>query len=344
MSGAGRTNPMLDLWESALAKQGAAFDHTASDFLSARWLLDHRHAVDVLHFHWTQYHYSRESRAATLFALAKFSLKLLGARLLGYRIVWTMHNALPHESRYRTLDYLGRLVVAHVANSVIVLCEEGRRQLRAGFRRGRGIFVAYHGHYVDAYPNHVSRADAQRILNVGDNQPVFLYFGGVRPYKGIEQLLDAFKALPQPRAALLLVGCPLDESYGAQIERLAQQDRRVRVVLEYVTDESLQIYFNAADIVVLPFARVLASGSVLMALSFRRPVLAPALGCMPEVVAGGTGILYDPNDPGGLGEALSRCMTADLDAMGRAAFDRARQFTWEAVAKTTLEAYGVTAR
>ena len=79
----------------------------------------------------------------------------------------------------------------------------------------------------------------------------------------------------------------------------------------------------------------------MLAMSFTRPVVTPAMGCIPEYVPSSAGVLYNPGDPEGLYQALTHCMSLELTEMGQAAFEQARKFTWENMAKQTLKAYGI---
>jgi glycosyltransferase involved in cell wall biosynthesis len=107
----------------------------------------------------------------------------------------------------------------------------------------------------------------------------------------------------------------------------------------FFPNEDFQIYLNAADVVVLPFSQVLTSGSAIAALSFGKPVIVPALGCLPELVDDSMGILYDPKDTGALSKALLDIRRCDLDRAGCAAFARAKSLDWQRIASRVAEVY-----
>lgn len=96
---------------------------------------------------------------------------------------------------------------------------------------------------------------------------------------------------------------------------------------------------QASDVVVLPFVATLTSGTLILALSWGCPVIAPALGCLPETVSPAAGILDDPAVPGALASALLAIRGADLRAAASAALACARRFDWDRIAALTLEAY-----
>jgi glycosyltransferase involved in cell wall biosynthesis len=161
----------------------------------------------------------------------------------------------------------------------------------------------------------------------------------VRPYKGVVELAEAFARVHEPAARLLIAGRALDDAYESRLRGLATGDPRVRLALGFVPDDELQIYLRAADVVAAPFLEILTSGSVLLAMSYERAVIAPRRGCVAETLDDAGGLLYDPADPAGLEGALRAAMTADLDAMGRhnaASLDR---FAWPRIAAATRDVY-----
>ncbi|HEY8416200.1 MAG TPA: glycosyltransferase, partial [Thermaerobacter sp.] len=125
----------------------------------------------------------------------------------------------------------------------------------------------------------------------------------------------------------------------AEIEAAMEGDGRIRPVLEHVPDGDIQLYMNAADAVVMPYEEIFTSGTVVLAMSFGRAVVAPRQGCLAEVVDGEGGILYDPADPAGLEGALRRALAADLAAMGRHNRERAAHWDWDTIARMTRDAY-----
>jgi glycosyltransferase involved in cell wall biosynthesis len=333
-------NPYLNLCQKAAEEQGVEYDRSGDDYLDWRWLVSNRRRVRVLHLHWTQYHYVRRTRGASIAAFARFAIKLVLARILRYRIVWTMHNVLPHEpSSPPVLDHLGRLLVARVATSVIVHCKCAQELLARRFHRKREVYVVPHPNYCDVLSGAGSREEARAKLGLEHESKVLLFFGSIRPYKGLTDLLAAFRELPDADLALIIAGKPASSEIEAEIVSLIAGDTRVVTNLAYVSDEQLEMYLCASNVAVFPFRGVLTSGSVIFALSAGRPVVAPAMGCLPELLTPECGILYDPADARGLRNALLRCSELDLDAMGREARRRAGQFTAKSVALETLKAY-----
>ena len=336
-----KDNPYWKLLESSLKEVGAELVNTNDKYyLQWQWLLRNRNQIEILHLHHLEPHYAADQHHASPKLFAKFIGKLLLARLLGYRIVWTLHNLSPHDPLEPI--YVGRwthLLVAQIAHVIIVHCEYARKALKTEFHRSRNVYTIPHPNFICVYPNSVTKKQAKEALGLTDRQKVFLYFGAIRPYKGIERLIEIFKEMPGENLALIIAGKTWNQEIGDSLMKSVGEDHRIHLILQYIPDESIQLYFNAADVAVLPFSNVLSSGSALLAMSFGRPVVAPGIGCLTETLKNGAGILYDPSDLSGLRKALQQSLTVDLDLLGKQAMQRIKELTWRNTAQMTLQAY-----
>jgi glycosyltransferase involved in cell wall biosynthesis len=335
-------NPYWPLLAEALARQGVHVMRDNPRILNLRWLLAHRRCIQVLHVHYFQSHYAYEWTTARLRWVLRFARNLIAARLLGYRVVWTVHNESPSfPLRPEWVEGFAHLVIARLASALIVHCECARKLVAERYGRKRGVYVASHPNFIDVYPGNATHAEAQERLALPGEATVFLFFGQLRPNKGVENLLCAFAALPGERLRLLIAGDPgPDADYVERLRALAQEDERVLFRPEWVPPEQVQLYYAAADVVAAPFTRVLTSSSVMEAMSFGKPVIAPAMGCLPEVVSPGTGWLYDPKASGALENALRHSLQSKSRDVGQRALERARELTWEEMANKTVTAYG----
>src|SRR5262249_2709411 len=140
-----------------------------------------------------------------------------------------------------------------------------------------------------------------------------------------------------PHARLVIAGRPVGPD---DTLRDAAVDERVRLHLRHVPDAEVQVFLNAADLVVLPYRAVLTSGAAMLALSFGRGIVAPRVGCLADLERTGAAILYDPVAPDGLPSALARAMDADPVALGERARRFARSLSWDAIARRHLGVYG----
>ena len=205
------------------------------------------------------------------------------------------------------------------------------RELKVAESRVR---IAHHPHWIDCYPNTLTRAQSRTKLGLPANEFLYLFIGRCRPYKGLETLIEAFKRVSQP-ARLLIAGSFSPPQYLEGIASLAKRTPNVDLVPRSIPDEDMQLYLNAADCVVLPYRDVLTSGTALLALSFGRPVVAPDLGSIRDHVDAQSGELYAADQPLGLQGALQsvRSLTFDSSAIR----EHARKFTWSSLAGILLD-------
>jgi beta-1,4-mannosyltransferase len=288
-----------------------------------------RKKVDIIHFHWLL------DQTHSIKRLLKFIARILEARILGYGIVWTAHNIKSHESRV-IKDWTARFFLAHLSNAIITHGESIKNEIEKKFRVQDKVFVIPHGNYIDRYPNAVGRNESRKRLNMPDDTLIYLYFGLVRGYKGLENLVESFERV-EGNTMLLIVGMPFDDKIRDKLETITKNNEKIRLYLKYIPDEDVQVFFNAADVVVLPFTEITSSGSLLLAMSFGKPVISVKKGVIPEIVSDDIGILI--KDPSELPKALNEIRERNLEDMGRKAFEKAGEFDWTKVARAHRRVY-----
>lgn len=300
-----------------------------------------RNPPDVVHFHWLYGFTHGDNIVVSALKTALFLAQVLLLRLLGIRVVWTVHNKVSHSRDHPEFDIAVRRVFALLCDSIITHCESAQAEIERAYEldatRRANCHVIPHGHYIGNYANEIGRAEARHRLDIAADEHVFLYFGRVCEYKNVPGLIEAFRELDDEKVRLIVAGRPKELGYETQVRAGAAADSRVTTDLRFIPDEEVQVYMNAADVVVLPFETILTSGSAMLAASFGKPVVAPAIGCVGEFLAGD--IVYDPADPFGLRDALERTLTADLDAIGAKNYARARACDWNEIAQSTAAAY-----
>jgi glycosyltransferase involved in cell wall biosynthesis len=299
--------------------------------------------LDVLHLHWTSPFLISKGRARSLVKAALFLVTLLCVKSQGVKIVWTVHDWLDHERRDPQLEWRLHRLLCHIYDQIIVHCAGAREHITAVYRLpekiGEKVTVVPHGNFVSSYENTVGQDQARRQLGFGARDTVFLYFGKIRPYKGVLSLTRAFKRLSEDGARLLIVGEPATEALGAQVARDCASDQRIATRLAFVPDGDIQLTMNAADAVVLPFRDVLTSGSIMLAMSFGKAVIAPSLGCLREHSKSPGVFLYDPSADDGLLRCMRKAFHVDLTERGRRNYEHVMAFGWDTIAERTLAVY-----
>ncbi|MFC4542236.1 glycosyltransferase family 4 protein [Halosolutus amylolyticus] len=337
------TNPYQANLAAALERNGVSVTLTTGYPAEAVRTLFSEGVPDVLHLHWISPYLVGDSRVTSVLKAAVFCTGLLVARLLGVRIVWTAHNLVEHERRYPSFErFCKGLLVEHLFDRVFVHWQEARSELREEFglaEDGEPFVTVTHGHYIHNYENEVDEETARSRFGIPPDAFVLLFFGGIRSYKGVPELIDAFEALDRDDVHLLIAGNTFETDLHEQIEDMASANPRIHCTLEFVPDENVQWYMNAADAVVFPFEDIFTSGSVILAMSFGKAVVAPRSEYLDESVGNHGGILYDGDDPDGLDAALKEIVDREVDSMGRRNYELVSRHEWETVAAETVAAY-----
>jgi glycosyltransferase involved in cell wall biosynthesis len=275
-------------------------------------------AADVVHFQW-------------------LPVQHLDARLLPRRpVVLTAHDLLPREPRPGQVRAQRRLYDA--VDAVVVHSEYGRGQLVAALGvESAKVHVVHHGAFTHLLEQGREAPLPAELAAV--RGPVVLFFGLLRPYKGLEVLLEAWRGLAG--AELWIVGRP-----RMALEPLrAKAPPGVRFVPRFISDAELGAYFRRADLVVLPYIRterVDFSGVLATGMAFGKAVVASDIGGFSEVAAAGGLRLVPPGDPRALSETLAeliedRAARERLAAGARAAADGL--YSWDRAAAALLELY-----
>lgn len=301
--------------------------------------------IDVLHLDWPHDFYHGRTWLLTRVKRAMYYLGL--RRLRRHKVVWTVHNLIGHDApdAAQELRLLQRLVDR--CDALMVMSNSARDQVQEAYRLPPGLRVEVipHGHYIDEYANTVSRDEARRRLGLEQARRVVLSLGRMRRYKGLDDLIRAFGAAGQRGDVLVLAGQPESNQFAAELEDLARQSLpgylQIRLHAGEVPDDQMQVYFNAADVVALPFKNILNSGSLLLSMSFARCVVAPRVGALPEVACPQAYFGYDPQQSGALDAALSEAINHDdLLHRGQQARQYARQhYDWHDIGLKVRKMY-----
>jgi len=264
-------------------------------------------------------------------------------KLRGKPVVFTVHNVLSHDrSRlYKTVSQL----LFRMGDHFIVHTAKNRQQLAAcyGIKRAN-ISVIPHGS-LDFHVHHQCDPLAVRAeLGLAPNQKVVLLFGAIRPYKGVETAIEAFSKVVEkvPGAVLLIAGKAWQswEPYQLMIERLAI-DKFVKTCIDYVPSGDVYKYFEAADLVILPYEQFDSqSGVGSTAVSFRKPLIVTDVGGLPDFVRERRWVV-PPKNPVALSRTMIDCL-ADPALLARMTADSekvAAGLSWSDIAEKTIALY-----
>jgi D-inositol-3-phosphate glycosyltransferase len=274
--------------------------------------------------------------------------------ILGKKIVLTVHNVNmgKRDSTDTRLNRLTLRIQYRLADHLFVHTEKMKIELMEEFGvQANRISVIPFG-INNAVPNtSLSPREAKQQLEILESEKTILFFGHITPYKGLEYLVDAFRQVSTLHRdyRLIIAGRPKNcESYWGPIrESLREYVQNGRVLLraEYIPDNETEIYFQAADVLVLPYTRIYQSGVLFLGYSFGLPVLAADVGSLKdEIIEGETGFVFRPEDSIALAEAIERCFASDLYAHLNSRRQSIRDYakkrhSWGVVGQKTLNIY-----
>lgn len=287
------------------------------------------------------------------------TLLTLYYKLLGKRVVLTAHNvnAARRDSRDTSLNRLTLRIQYQLADHVFVHSEKMKLELIEEFGVQESRITVIPFGINNSVPNTgLTSQEAKRELDIRDGEKTMLFFGNIAPYKGLEYLIKAFRQILARREhyRLIIAGRPKNcEGYWTAIrEEIHEEVQRGRILLraEFIPDEETEVYFKAADVLVLPYRHIYQSGVLFLGYNFGLPVLAADVGSLKdEIVEGHTGSVFRPEDPADLAAAIETYFTSDLyaDLSRRRQEIRdyaAKRYSWDAVSQLTMPVYAALLR
>ncbi len=257
------------------------------------------------------------------------------AKKVKSRILFICHNVFPHE-RFPLDRMLTRLTLKR-GDFFILHSSKEAGELKS--------IISNAAYRVNMHPTYdeFRRVGADIGAVPVDQASVILFFGFVRPYKGLAVLIEAMGLIPE------IVHLNIVGDFGgtrAEYEQMISErhlEDRISIRDGYIPDTEVSRYFESCDAVVLPYLDATQSGIAQIAFGFGKPVIATEVGGLPEVVTDGqTGVLCKPNDPAGLKDAIQRFFelkkTVDFEENIR---KDAPRFSWEHMTDTIAELTGI---
>jgi beta-1,4-mannosyltransferase len=297
--------------------------------------------LSVVHLHWLEFIAPSDRRRVTgslrtAIRVRRFLKALRMLRRRGVAIVWTVHNAAPHEPRHRRLERWLWNTVRASSDQIIVHSTHAAGVVSTDAARSK-VQVIHHGNYVQVYRSSGRpRAILRQAYGLGDRAFTYLAFGQLRRYKRIPELLETFRKLPNQDAALLVAGEPRDRAEAEQVRALARRDDRVRLELRRIPFAEVADLHEACDAAVLPYETMFSSGAAVLALSMRLPIIVPADSAGANLAGPPAVITYAQGE---LGPALVAVRRGDQRSRRQAAADAVHADTWPSVAERTIETY-----
>jgi len=245
------------------------------------------------------------------------------------KIIFLCHNVVEHEANF--LKVLATKLVLRQAGQIFTQSATETEKLKVLFGEDLAVKTAFHPTYAELKKNHISRQQAFEQLGISGR--VLLFFGFVRPYKGLDVLLKAMPSiLSEQQVTLLVVGeFWKDRNKYVQLIDELHIESSVKVFDQYIPNEQISLFFAAADLVVQPYKSVTGSGVCQLAYGLNTPVIATNIGSLNEVVDDGVnGRLIVPDNPEALAQAVLESLQPEvLVSLTENAKSSKEKYSWE---------------
>jgi D-inositol-3-phosphate glycosyltransferase len=282
---------------------------------------------------------------------------MLFYKLLGKKIALTAHNvnAGERDGCDSLINRLSLRIQYRLCDRIFVHTNKMKSELVSDFGVSEDKIVLIPFGINNAVPHSaLTKEQARDRLGLAPNHKVILFFGSLAPYKGLHYLVDAFETVGkhEPLAQLVIAGAPKGPpEYWKQIQADLQGRSWVNRVIQkvdFIPDSDIEIYFKAADVLVMPYVHIFQSGILFLAYSFGLPVVAADVGSLKEeVLEGVTGFICPPENPAKLADCIHKYFQSTLYRELEARRPEIKLFTgekhsWNQIANLTNTAYSQT--
>lgn len=295
----------------------------------------------IWHIHWTdefyrgtllskgiKNHHSWLAGLRFLSFLFIFSL----AKLKGIRIIWSIHNVMSNQEKAKFLQKIVYRILMRYADTVTAYNNYIKEQMACYGKRE--IKLMRRGGYEREYLDTVDKANARAKLDIPDDAFVFLLFGHILPYKGVDILVKAFQNYQAEDTYLIIAGTThRDPTYGKKIHSLIKQDKRIRFFDKYIEPNEVQYYFRASDYTIYPYREVSHSGVLFLSITFGIPFIVSDKGGVSEILdlAPHAGVLINSNGEKDILAALDEARNKPKDDTAKAIACLEQEFRWEKI-------------
>jgi len=293
------------------------------------------HRPDIIHIEWLP--------LVCRTSVELWFLKIMKKR--GVKLVYTVHNVLPHDTglKYKSKFYK----VYDMMDALICHTQESKDQLTSNFKiPDSKIWVIPLGPFFHDSIK-ITKSEARAILGYQDDTPIVLFFGSIRPYKGVEYFLEVWKIVTEncPGALLIIAGNG-DKEYLEQLEAKIKDhglNKSVVTDFRFIPNDELPIFHQAADIIVYPYRAITQSGALFTGMSFGKAIVATSSGGFKETLQHGvTGLLIEYGEIQEWADNIINLINNPSERLrlGNAALKELNErYSWNVIADRTLECY-----
>lgn len=322
------------------------------------WLEKHAQFLDAIHIHWPERiwrsshwrwaSYLREIRG--YYWLRRFTnwpRSFLGLRYLQplldcakkqrLRIIWTVHDLVPHEKSGK-LDRIGYRILARQSDLIICHSESARNSFTQEYGAIEKTIVMHHGNFSGVYPAPRSRVEVFRDIGLSEKLPMVCFLGLLRRYKGIDLCLDALAQL-DGRVQLVIAGLPHSDFNVSTISSRVSQMKNVVFIPKFLSSQEFADYASASEAFLLPYQRITTSGVLHAAFTFHRGVIASDLPYFQEYLLDNPnyGRLFKMGDSSDFARAIEEYVLIPHRTRSHAIKKFTEHFSWARVTMPVSE-------
>ncbi|MEO6686667.1 MAG: glycosyltransferase family 4 protein [Dyadobacter sp.] len=271
---------------------------------------------DIIYFDWVHSYIIGRTFLWSLIKSPFFILEILYLRfLIKIPIIHTVHNTQNHGGFWLPWERIIYGFFLRKCTKIRVYSETVREEIINKFRILPSVIyviqdIPYH-HY---YPNDVSKKESRAYFNINDDDFVSLFFGKIKEYKGLEELTRAFKKVQKSGNYLFIAGECHDSKYLSKLLKLTNNVPGIIWYNRFISKEEVQYFFNASNVVVLPFTRIDHSGSIDLAMSFKKPIITLKTGATADLLSHQESLLF--KNSGDLETCMTLAREIDLKEIG----------------------------
>lgn len=292
------------------------------------------HQPDVIYYDWVHSFILGKSLLWSWLKSMVFLAEIIWATSIKQiRVVHTLHNLQNHAGIWLGLEkWVYRFFLRRCAH-IRVYSETTKQEAILRFGLSPNLVsviqdLPYHAYY----PNESTKQESRKRLSIDKEAFVFLFFGEIKPYKGLHQLVKAYSELQLPNTRLLIAGKSYDADYWNSLMEESNSNPNIQWHHRFIEDAEVQYFFNAADTVVLPFIRIDHSGSIDLSMSFGKPIITLRTQATAQLLCHQSELLFD-NTIYPLIKCLDIAQRIDLSVIGKQNFEIADTTNYRDIVK-----------
>lgn len=238
---------------------------------------------DIVNLNWFE-SIQAKNKAEGYKIFLKRSLLLTYLKYKKIKIIWTLHNRVPHDGEYTKLSIALMKKMAKVSDVIIIHCSETReviQKLNPSINVEK-IKLIQHPNYIDVYEK--KSINYREKYNILENEMVYLFFGQIRPYKNVELIIEAAKE-SRVSAKFIIAGKACDKEYEKKILNMVGKNNNIIPIFKYISDDEVTSLIDSSDVVILPYdiKSSLNSGAAILAFSLGKTIICPNIGTLKDM-------------------------------------------------------------